>query len=134
MWQKNKTTKLLCCSSEKLLHSSSSATSSTNTTTTSSSSSAVEVVRQDQDEPGDVNLLLSPLTLAFAGGNTLAPPSNREVLFADAHRSEERRECNICTTREKKRAIDTTTHASKSGLVYRILDVGDNRMEDDILL
>lgn len=23
----------------------------------------VEVVRQDQDEPGDVNLLLSPLTL-----------------------------------------------------------------------
>lgn len=36
-----------------------------------SSSSVVEVVRQDQDEPGDVNLLLSPLTLAFAGGNTL---------------------------------------------------------------
>lgn len=34
------------------------------------SSSAAGVVRQDQDEPGDVNLLLSPLTLAFAGGNT----------------------------------------------------------------
>ncbi|TNN82705.1 hypothetical protein EYF80_006946 [Liparis tanakae] len=28
-------------------------------------SPVVEVVRQDQDEPGDVNLLLSPLTLAF---------------------------------------------------------------------
>lgn len=46
-----------CSAHLKLLHS-------------SSSSSAVEVVRHDQDEPGDVNLLLSPLTLAFAGGNT----------------------------------------------------------------
>lgn len=27
-------------------------------------------MRRDQDEPGDVNLLLSPLTLAFAGANT----------------------------------------------------------------
>ncbi|CAB1455995.1 unnamed protein product [Pleuronectes platessa] len=28
----------------------------------------VEVVRQDQDEPGDVNLLLSPLTLRLCSG------------------------------------------------------------------
>lgn len=37
-------------------------------------------------------------------------------------------------SRKKKKAIDTTTHASKSGLVYRILDVGNNRVESDILL
>lgn len=54
----------------------------------SSSSSVVEVVRQDQDEPGDVNLLLSPLTLAFAGGNTSPMSLCQEALFADTPASE----------------------------------------------
>lgn len=58
----------------------------------------VEVVRQDQDEPGDVNLLLSPLTLAFAGGNTFLRRYCRRC-YLQTHRRT-RSVYHICITNE----------------------------------
>lgn len=47
--------------------------------------SAAPCVRQDQDVPGDVNLLLSPLTLAFAGADRHLREEVRFLQPAAAH-------------------------------------------------
>lgn len=92
----------------------------------SSTSSAVEVVRQDQDEPGDVNLLLSPLTLAFAGGNTF-PCRQSERRYLQTRTGARRSVHNICTTRDNRWHL-ILMYACKSQWVYRILAVGGNWM------
>lgn len=85
------------------------------------SSSAVGVVRQDQDEPSDVNLLLSPLTLCLRRWNHFAPPAfHREVPFAKGA-PERGSGCSICPLVSRYKTSIDTMRARQSALKWQII-------------